>query len=211
MSNRIGKKFQITSFGSSHGPAVGAVIDGCPANLKLSTDDIQIADVAASAGADVPFLRPVDLSGDDSSVIDAIAHVHERIPGYDLIILLQPTSPFRNVHDIDQCIEMMDKHNVPSVVSVVEPDKSPYWSYQVSDNGTIKRLLDNYNVPRQKLPKTVTLNGAIYVADMEWLLEHNGFVSEDTMCYEMPHERSIDIDSEFDFWLCEKMLEDRKL
>lgn len=174
----------------------------------VSTDDDEIAEVAKHYRSAVIF-RPHSLASDDASVIDCIVHAVELLEPYDIIALLQPTSPFRTFQDIDRCLELLvQSEDVPAVVSLTEPSKSPYWTYKLVENKLVSLIEEDTNVPRQKLTETFVLNGAVYVANTEWLINNRSFISENTMGYKMPWEKSVDIDTEFDLWLCRKMLED---
>lgn len=167
--------------------------------LVVSTDDLEIADIAMQLGGDVPFLRPAELARDDSSGIAPVIHMLTTIqPAYDLVVLLQPTSPLRTVEDIDGAIALMVKRNANACVSVVEPEKSPYWMYSMNGSGHLKPLLEGDYACRQDIPPVYALNGAVYVAEVSWLLRKQAFVSDETIAYIMPKDRSIDIDTETD-------------
>jgi N-acylneuraminate cytidylyltransferase len=93
-------------------------------------------------------------------------------------------------------------------VSVAEPDKSPYWMYSLDDKDQMVPLLDTEEkfTYRQEIPKAYVLNGAIYIAKTIYLLKNKSFVSEDTIAFIMPKERSIDIDSGLDYKLAEILI-----
>lgn len=167
--------------------------------IIVSTDDQKIADVAVQWGGEVPFLRPAELARDDSPGIAPVIHIITTSGfTYDLVVLLQPTSPLRTVEDIDGAIALLLNRNANACVSVVEPDKSPYWMYSVDGAGHLVPLLEgDYNC-RQDIPPVYALNGAVYVAEVSWLLKNQGFVNDETLAYVMPKERSIDIDTETD-------------
>jgi N-acylneuraminate cytidylyltransferase len=169
----------------------------------VSTDDAEIAAVARANGGDVPFMRPRELARDSSGTFAAIQHALENIPGYDILLLLQPTSPLRTGSDIDGTLEQLQRHAAPSCVSVVEPAKSPYWAYEVDDRNHLVPLLDEKlaRLRRQDLPKSYVLNGAVYAARVDWLLRHKEFLGRETVPYIMPVERSMDIDTAFDLEL----------
>lgn len=174
-------------------------IDRC----VVSTDNTEIAAVARAHGGDVPFMRPQELAHDSSGSFGAIQHALENISGYDILLLLQPTSPLRTGNDIDGTLEQLQRHAAPSCVSVVEPAKSPYWAYKVDDRNHLVPLLDEKlaRLRRQDLPKSYVLNGAVYAARVDWLLRHEDFLGRETVPYIMPAERSMDIDTAFDLQL----------
>lgn len=176
--------------------------------LVLSTDDTEIMAVAASLGCDVPFKRPAELAADDTPGIAPVLHALDVLQGFDLVVLLQPTSPLRVAGDIDACIEKCAPGGAPACVSVVEPAQSPYWTYSIDGAGRLEPIVPRDALPdrRQDLPPSYALNGAVYVARVEWLRKANTFVAEGTVGYVMPPERSVDIDTERDLLLAEFLL-----
>lgn len=176
----------------------------------LSSEDEEIMLFARYLGCDVPFVRPVELAQDDTPGIEPVLHALETLPErYDYVVLLQPTSPLRTKEDIDRCIELCVKQNASSCVSVTESDKSPYWMYVLNEIGKITPLLETekrYN-RRQDLPKVYTVNGAVYIAEVGWLLSNRSFMSNETHGYIMPRERSVDIDTELDFKFAQFLLQ----
>lgn len=175
--------------------------------LVVSTDDHEIADTARRWGADVPFMRPAELASDTARGIDVVLHALLKLPDFDAVVLLQPTSPFRIVEDIDGAIELWTQTG-DSVVGVTEVSKSPYWMYCLREDGRLQQLLpDRPSVAtRQQLPKAYTLNGAVYVSSLTMLRGRGSFVHSDTAGYLMPVMRSIDLDSEFDWKFVEFLL-----
>jgi len=171
----------------------------------VSTDDPEIADVARVWGGDVPFLRPAELARDDTPGIAPVIHALEQIGGYDLVVLLQPTSPLRTPTDIDGCLEKLTASGAPACVSVTLADQSPYWMYTLTERETIRPVLEGIDraVPRQKLPEVYMLNGAVYAAEVDWLKKSRSFLTEETAAFVMPRERSVDIDTLDDFILAE--------
>ena len=184
--------------------------------IVVSTDDEKIADIAKKYGAEVPFIRPAELADDTSSTIDVIFHAinwleeHEDYqPEY--ILLLQPTSPLLTREDIDGVIQMLKDKNARAVVSVCKTDHHPWWSNTLPENGNMKDFLrpEILNNRRQDLPVFYKLNGAIYLADTDYLREWNSFFGPDTFACEMPKEHSIDIDSDIDFKLAGLLFQEK--
>ena len=167
--------------------------------------------MAKSYGCDVPFIRPEHFAQDTTPGIDPVIHALKELPDYDYVVLLQPTSPLRLVEDIDGCIEHMIETGAPACVSVTEPEKSPYWMYTLQDNDLMKPLIqqDSVVTRRQDLPMVYALNGAVYVAQTEWLHLTKSFLTEQTTAFIMPKNRSYDIDTEEDFLLCGWMMTKR--
>ncbi|MBO2534272.1 cytidylyltransferase domain-containing protein [Rummeliibacillus suwonensis] len=179
--------------------------------LILSSEDDEIINVAKEYDCEVPFKRPIELAQDNTPGIDTILHAIKQCPGYDYIILLQPTSPLRTSEDIDDFISYFINQNVNACVSVCEPSKSPYWMYQLgTSNNLIPLLKENASISRrQDLPKAYALNGALYIANIEWIKQTKNFVTDETVAYVMPVNRSYDIDTIDDFQICEYLLEKR--
>ncbi len=171
--------------------------------LILSSDDAEIIRVATEWGCEVPFVRPAELARDETPGIAPVMHALQTLPGYDLVVLLQPTSPLRSTEDIDACIAACAEGKTPACVSIVEAEESPYWMYTLQLGGKMHPLLPSVDVitRRQDLPKAYLLNGAVYVADSAWLLCNGSFLSAETLGYVMPRERSLDIDTELDLKL----------
>lgn len=194
-------------------PLIGWTLAAAKASRYLdrcivSTDDEEIAQVARRLGGDVPFLRPAELAGDESKTFDAVQHALEQLPGYDILVILQPTSPLRTADDIDAALEKLQRHRAPACVSVVEPAKSPFWSYTIDEKERLQPLLDAQLAQnrRQDLPASYVLNGAVYAARIAWLLEHRNCMGERTVAHLMPPERSLDIDTAFDLDLANAYL-----
>ena len=167
--------------------------------IVVSTDDLEIAETAGQWGGEVPFMRPTELAQDDTPGIAPVIHMLTHIqPVYDLVVLLQPTSPLRTVEDIDGAISLMMSRKARACVSMVEPDKSPYWMYSLDSSGKLLPLLDGDYACRQEIPAVYALNGAVYVAESSWLVRMRTFITDETVAYIMPKDRSIDIDTETD-------------
>lgn len=180
--------------------------------LIVSTDDEEIAGVARKYDCEVPFLRPAELAQDHTPGIDPVLHALEIIPGFDYVILLQPTSPLRKVVDIDGCIERCIHERAKSCVSVTLADKSPYWMYSMNEKDVLEPLIDNKVTftRRQDTPNIYTLNGAVYVAESGWLQLTHSFLAEETIGYIMPKERSVDVDTPLDLLIAEALLKNER-
>lgn len=173
----------------------------CVGRVVLSSDDDEIMAVAAAWGCDVPFRRPGELASDTASSMDVVLHALDQLPGFDYVALLQPTSPLRTAADIDAAFALLQASGAPSCVSVCEAEQSPYWMYRLAENGKLHALLPEHSTAsrRQDLPPVYVLNGAIYIARVDWLRATGSFLAEECIAYVMPRERSIDIDNVEDF------------
>ena len=176
--------------------------------LVVSTDSRQIADVSREWGAEVPFIRPSELSGDNSPHIDVMVHAvtwlrenSDYLPDY--VMLLQPTSPFRSTEDIEKSTHLAFESNADCIISVQESLSHPYTMTQITDNNIFSGFLmsahdRNEYQNRQNRPQFYSLNGAIYLIKTSILLEGNTLYPDFTMTYIMPKERSLDIDTDWD-------------
>lgn len=185
----------------------------CIDRIVVSTDDSQIAQFAEEYGAEVPFIRPAELASDTASMIEVILHALTWFKKYEryqpeYILLLQPTSPLRLAKDIDGGVRTLMEENASAVVSVCETDHHPWWSNIVPESGSMKDFFPSeiLNKRRQELPVFYRLNGAMYLAEVNYLHKHHGFFGPATFAYKMPKERSIDIDSAIDFKLASLLM-----
>lgn len=165
--------------------------------LILSSDDPAIMAAAEHGGCEVPFRRDAALATDAASSSDVVADALTRVPGFDIVVLLQPTSPLRTAADIDAAIELMISSGAPACVSVCEAPVHPAWIFRLDGERRLSAFVDHGTMPhrRQDLTPAWCLNGAVYVADCDWFLRGRAFVSPDTVGYPMPAERSLDIDT----------------
>lgn len=185
----------------------------------VSTDDKEILDISKKYGAEVPFMRPKELAMDNAKGVDVVLHAlvslkeDDRRKQYDLIMLLQPTSPLRKSVDIDKAIEFLFLKKAKAIVSVCEVDHHPLWVNTLPEDGCMKNFIrqEIMNKNRQELSVLYRLNGAIYLAYCNYLKKYRSFIGEKTFAYVMPKERSIDIDNEVDLSLAEVLIKIFKL
>ncbi len=177
----------------------------------LSSDDPEIMQTATGYGCDVPYQRPNHLATDEATTIDVALHAADTLPEFNVLVILQPTSPLRTAEDIDATLEQLFARRAPSCVSVTEPEKSPYWSYGIDPKGRIDPLIDASLARRrrQDLPTAYVLNGAVYAAHIDWLREQRAFVGPGTVAHVMPHGRSLDVDTLVDLKISSLLLQER--
>jgi CMP-N,N'-diacetyllegionaminic acid synthase len=177
----------------------------------VSTDNDEISDIAKSCGALVPFKRPKHLSNDKALSLPVIQHAVEFMEAeqgyqYDLVIMLQPTTPLRQTEDIDNAINMLLDNNADSVISVVEVEgHHPLRMKRIVDGRLINYIDQGHEDmrPRQDLPPVYIRNGAIYATIRNTLMIEDSFTGKDSRAYIMPNERSVNIDTHQDLLLAQ--------
>lgn len=185
-------------------------------DIIVSTDDVETAEIAKKYGAQIPFMRPSELSGDKASGMDVVFHAlnfaKENGKLYDFVILLQPTSPLRTHKDIQDAMNLLIRTNARAVVGVSVCDHHPFWTNSLPENNFMGNFLreEVKDKQRQELPIHYQINGAIYMGYVDYIKEKKVFVDDKTIAYIMPSERSIDIDAEKDLVLAEYYLKKLK-
>ena len=185
-------------------------------DVIVSTNSKEIADISINYGAKIPFMRPDELARDDSTTIDAIVHAIRQMEllgrTYDHLLLLQPTSPLRTSRDIEQAIQFFKKKNAHSIVSVSQSDIPASWYMSLDKTCSLKPFIQETQKATKKRSQDLApfhyLNGAIYFANIEKLLEHQTFYSLNMDCFAFPMHRKngLDIDTEDEFLLAEMYL-----
>lgn len=183
--------------------------------IHVSTDSDRYADIAKNYGADVPFLRDTGISGDNSSTWDAVKYVLEEYKKinqeFDVITLLQPTSPTRTKDDIIGAMKFFEEKDANMVSSVCEMEHSPLWSNTLPQDLSMENFEDEKVafLPRQSLPIYYRENGAVYILKKEHLLYSENIYKDKCFAYIMDRENSVDIDTEFDLLMAQLILEKR--
>lgn len=184
--------------------------------IIVSTEDKHIASISKAYGAEVLFMRPLEIAQDTTPGIEPIIHCINWLKenekyNADYIICLQCTSPFRKMEQIDEALERLLNENVDSIVSVCESEVTPFWMKRIEKN----RLIDFLNstecyARRQDTPKVYRLNGAIYAAKTEILLKYKNWYTENTIPYVMDKLTSVDIDDMIDFKFAEFLMREKE-
>lgn len=188
-----------------------AVDSGKYDTVHVSTDSERYAQIARDFGADVPFLRSVDLSGDHASSWDALRSVVKEYENrgkiFDTVTLLQPTSPLRDADDIKKAFELLEEKQADSVVSVCEVDHSPLLCNVLDDSLSMDGFIDMSKVGRrQELSTYYRINGAIYIQKAQLLMAGASVYGVKSYAYIMDKWKSIDIDDEYDFMIAERLM-----
>lgn len=184
-------------------------------NVIVSTDSHEIAEIAKSYGADVPFIRPKHLATDTASSVDVVLHAidffEKQGNHYEHIMLLQPTSPFRDDEDINNCLDIYERNTCDSVISVCEAAVHPYLCKKIDKKGSLQDFIPfKYkHLRRQDMPKAYQVNGAIYLTSAENIKKRKSFYGDVVLPYVMESIKSIDIDTNLDFKLAELIIKER--
>jgi CMP-N,N'-diacetyllegionaminic acid synthase len=175
--------------------------------IAVSSDSKEILDIAREWGANFLITRPAHLATDQAPKIPSVQHCVKEVEGkkgwvYDTVCDLDPTAPLRTLEDIKEAVKLLEKKKVSNVITGAPARKSPYFNLVEVDNKGVVRLSKETHVPigrRQDSPRCFDLNASIYVWKRDSLFERESVFFDDTLMYEMPPERSIDIDRELDF------------
>lgn len=177
-------------------------------DVLVSTDDQGIASVSRECGALVPWLRPAHLATDESSSVDSALHAvdwYESENGFiDGVLLLQPTSPFRNKEMMQKGIALFDKNPLLPVIGVVNAKTHPHWTLKITNEKLIP-FIDGVDFTKrsQELPLAYQISGAFYLISPELLRTTKSFMGsgEVTPLAAESEAEAIDIDTELDFHL----------
>lgn len=179
--------------------------------VMVSTDSEKYALIAKENGAEVPFLRSPETSSDSASswgvVFEVLKNYERQGEIFDTFCFLQPTSPLRNADDIIEAYRIFEMKKAFAVVSVTDLEHPLEWCGTLgadnSLNGFIKR---GQGEQRQKTTAFYRPNGAIYIVDINNFKKDSFLYRENSYAYIMPKERSVDIDTEFDFRYAEFLM-----
>ncbi len=177
----------------------------------VSTDHPDIARIALDYGAEVPFMRPSDLSEDVASELvtqHAVRFVEGQGWRVSIALTMQPTTPFCTSEDIDACIAKMLETDLDTVFTACEIHERPEWMYRL--NGALAlpftgTLVQGDAGISQKLPKLYIPNGAVWATRRSVLMEQNLITGPHSGMVIMSRERSVDIDEPVDFVTAEAM------
>ncbi|MBT4711713.1 MAG: acylneuraminate cytidylyltransferase family protein [Alphaproteobacteria bacterium] len=179
--------------------------------LVFSSENSDFNKIAADWGCEVPFSRPENLASDHANLPEVVLNILDTLKDhYDYVVLLQPTSPLRTAHDIDGAITKCLDAKAPSCMSITLAERSPYKMYRMAKGDRLESILEPPpTMRRQDLPEVFSANGAVYVAQCDWLRKSGHFETPETVGYPMPADRSIDIDSELDLQIAASILDRR--
>ncbi len=207
-------KKNIRKLGSK--PLIGYTIEFALQNANqndiicISSNDFEVIEIATEQyGLEVPFIRPDEISNDTSTTFDVIIHALKFYENKDIffekILLLQPTSPFRNHQDFNLINDIYNNTRADMVVSVKKSKESPYFTlFEEDDNKRLKKIInDSFYTTRQECPPVYAYNGSMYMVNAVEFLKIKNFNFQNIVKYEMPESRSVDIDTQADWVLAE--------
>ncbi|SAI74831.1 N-acylneuraminate cytidylyltransferase [Bordetella ansorpii] len=190
-----------------------ALRSGICKEVRVSTDDAEIAEVARSLGASVPTMRPAELATDLAGSVEVALHelaLFEAEHGpADGLLLLQPTSPFRGPDAISQAWALFRSHGgTRPVVSVSPAASHPAWTFRMADEGMSPVLgWDALAVRSQDLEAMWTLNGSLYLISPDRLRRDRRFLTQDVLPFPMTAvAEGVDIDTWLDWHFAESVL-----
>lgn len=185
----------------------------------VSTEDKRIAQISKKYGAEIPFLRPKELATDKSPTIDTILHsigwFENQKKYFDVIILLEPTSPLRQTEDIDKCIKMLiNIKGAKAIVSIAKLESChPEFNIVLNKKGFIKKLNNSTNfrtLRRQDLREVYFFDGTIYASYINTIKEKKTFYHNLTLGYIVPRYKSLEIDEPLDLILAKALIKARE-
>ncbi len=186
----------------------------------VSTEDAEIARVARQYGAEVPFMRPRELATDDAPEWlvwrHAIQKIEEADPEtkIDTFICVPPTSPLRNVEDVDACIRLLEEDDADLVITVRPAERNPYFNMVTLDEKAYARLVIQAGQPihrRQAAPQVFDITTVAYAAQPEFVRRANSMFEGRVKAVVVPSERALDIDTELDLKFAEFLIQLRSV
>ncbi len=183
----------------------------------VSTEDKEIAAIAKKSGVEIPFLRPEEFAQDNSPTSDAIIHSLDTFEKmgeyYDIIIILEPTSPLRKNEDIDKAIEtyLQNSLSSESLVSIGEVQLENPYVMKIIENGHVTTFLENKQnfYQRQQLPTIYFPYGVIYLSTVKAFRECGTFYQKTTIPYKIERWQNYEIDDIYDFYCVEAILKEK--
>ena len=193
---------------------IRAAAESCElARTWVSTEDVEIARVAREHGAEVPFLRPDDLAGDDSSILAVLQHAVREFETQtgsapDVVVLLQPTTPFRTGGHIDEAVAAVVRDGADSAQTVALDERHPHVRFTLDADGRLRSLFTSPEQAshRQGGVPVYRPNGGVYAARTALVMEQGTLYGRDHRGVVMDFCSSVDIDSPWDMRLAEAIL-----
>lgn len=188
---------------------------GKASKIVVTTDSKEIAEIAKSYGADVPFLRPKNLATDTAPTLPVLTHAlleSEKIykQKFDVIIDLPVTAPIRTTKDLENSYKLFKKKNPKNLVTVTPSHRNPYFNMlEVNKQGRVEYSKQGNFTRRQDAPQVYDMNNSIYIYQSDYLRDEKSIlnkISDNTVAYVMDPISAIDIDTETDFKVLESLV-----
>ena len=194
-------------------PALKLLKNKIVEKVIVSTDSPKYKKIAQNLGVEVPFLRPKEISGDTaksvSFILQAIEFFKKRGLIFDDVITLQPTAPLRTFEDIINSIKIFNNAVKPkSLITCYKEDNiHDLLMYKKKNNYAIP-LNANHNkgIRRQEHEHFYVRCGAVYITSVEYLNEESKVISDNPLMYEIPKSRALDVDTEEDLKIIDKLI-----
>lgn len=169
----------------------------------VSTDDLEIAELARKAGAEVPFIRPAELASDFApewlAWRHAIRALREAGEAVDIVLSLPPTSPLRIPADVDCCLDAFLSSSSDVVITVREAERNPYFNMvRLEPEGFVCLAVEGGFSRRQDAPHLYDMTTVAYVARADFVLNAGRIFDGKVRAVRIPRERALDIDTELD-------------
>lgn len=204
-------------------PLIGWAIDQARSvsrieRIIVSTDCFEIAGVAKSYGAEVPFMRPEKLAQDSTPEWLAWQHAMEylsTVESYhpDAFVSIPATAPLRLPEDIDKCLDVYSDGDADVVITMTDAHRNPYFNMvKIKEDSTIELVIPSEDAVnrRQDAPSVYDMTTVAYVAKPSFVMNHDSIFQGRVKAVHIPQERSVDIDTAYDFewaeWLIRKRL-----
>ncbi len=188
-----------------------ALASGLFETVAVSSDSDAILEAARRSGVEHWVRRPDELAGDHAGKADAIRHCVAEVEAslganFEVLVDLDATSPLRLVQDIHGAVSLMETNGVSNVITGARARRSPYFNLvERGSDGSVRlaKQPESAVLRRQDVPDCFDMNASVYVWQRDVFMSEPAVFYPDTLLYEMPEERSVDIDSELDFAIVE--------
>lgn len=187
--------------------------------IILSSDDDEIIEEGKKAGCPTPFKRPSELATDNASTFSVLKHAVDWLGQKeqwkpDILVILQPTTPFRRGRHIDGVLDLLIKTKADAVITIRKPDYPPHWMIKSDKEKKLTNLIKDGNQykRRQDTPEVYQPAGLVYAFNTELLYEIDTlFPFKDTRGFFVTREEAINIDTYLDYQLANLLIKDKKL
>ena len=184
----------------------------------VSTDSKEIAKVVETTAADLPFMRPAELASDQSSEWYVWRHAIQYLKDnegeeYDGVVVVPTVAPLRDIEDVSACIREFEKGEADIVITVTEAHRNPYFNMVCEDDNGCCHLVvppEGRVIRRQDAPEVYDMTTVAYVVRPDFVMSSDSLFTGRVKSVQIPYERALDIDTEFDFQLAEYLMNKRE-